>query len=168
MSRCVKINTVASRFIRPWRLQHGSKPYLWIGEGLGGFTLHSLCFLGQCPSNTSSQVPGTSPVRFTWALWPGGCVLTSDVWSGKEKPWWSFLRGWFSRLGVTEGRQVMIATWMLFSLFTVGRLGCHWECVSVMPQTWRLLSTFNYICLCSLCVCAGVSSDGRMQVWVRG
>ena len=54
-----------------------------------------------------------------------GCVLTSDIWPRTGKPGRSFRSSCFPRSGCDWGRvKVMIATWMFFSLFTVGFLGC--------------------------------------------
>ena len=72
-----------------------------------------------------TQVASSVPLHLKCCDLAEGCVLKSDVRLRTGKPGWSFRSSWFPRSGRNWGRVgVMIATWMFFSLFTVGLLGC--------------------------------------------
>lgn len=91
-------------------------------EKSGRFTLQPVCFLGQCPPGTCAQVQETSsvPLHLKRRDLAEGRVLTLDVRLKKGRPGQSVRSSCSPDQVYPRESQVMIATWMLFSLFTVG------------------------------------------------
>lgn len=94
---CVKINTLDSCFICPWRLKHGSKPYLWIGEA-GPVHVAPRVLPGAVSTRYRlAQDARPVPLHLDRCDWAEGCVLTSDVQPRKGKPGQSFRSSCVSR-----------------------------------------------------------------------
>lgn len=103
ISSCVKINTLDSCFICPWRPYRGSRLYLWIGEV---WAVHAaVCALPGAVSSGYARTWDASPVplHLKGCDLAEGCVLASGFRRRKGKPGCSFRNSWFSRSGCNWG-----------------------------------------------------------------
>lgn len=88
------------------------------------FTLHSVRSLGPRPPGTRAQGASPLPQHLKRCDLAEGCVLTVACLAEERETGEKFWEQLALKIRLyLRDSEVMIATWMLFSLFTVGLLG---------------------------------------------